>query len=188
MLHAVKRITTDIVGARAISYHIPTFLEGFHKVRMYVKLIIFLGIVAIVRYEDDTVVTHGLDDVFQIVSTRRHVLQQYPILELTTIAHHNIEREGVEQPVSGASFLETVTILNVIAESAAAFDINLKQFLDGMEIIDEGTARKFRSLAQLRVQPSALNLLQGDATPVPRPVDGFHEPDIFVQLIDSHIV
>ena len=155
---------------------------------MNIKFMILLGVVAIVRYEDGMVVTHGLDDVLKIIPARWHVFQEYPLLELAAVTYHGIEREGVEQPVSGASFLETVTILNVIAESAAAFDINLKQFLDGMEIIDEGTARKFRSLAQIRVQPSALNLLQGDATPVPCPVDGFHEPDIFVQLIDSHIV
>ena len=134
------------------------------------------------------VVTHGLDDVLKIIPARWHVFQEYPLLELAAVTYHGIEREGVEQPVSGASFLKTVTILNVIAESAAAFNINLKQFLDGMEIIDEGTARKFRSLAQIRVQPPVLNLLQGDATPVPCPVDGFHEPDIFVQLIDSHIL
>ena len=155
---------------------------------MDVKLIIFLGIVAVVRYEDDTVVTHGLDDVFQIVSARRHVLQQYPILELTTIAHHYIEREGVQQPVSCTSFLETVAILNVIAESAATFDGNPKQFFDGMEIVDEGSSREFRSFTNVRIQPSALNLLQGNATSFSCPVDGFHEPYIFVELIDSHIL
>lgn len=76
----------------------------------------------------------------------------------------------------------------MIAKSAATFDGNTKQFLDGMEIIDEGTARKFRPLAQIRIQPSALNLLQGNATSFSCPMDGFHEPYIFVELIDSHIL
>ena len=36
-------------------------------------------------------VTHGLDDVFQIVSARRHVLQENPLLEFATVAHHGVE-------------------------------------------------------------------------------------------------
>ena len=79
---------------------------------MDVKLIIFLGIVAVVRYEDDTVVTHGLDDVFQKVSARRHIFQEDSFLELAAVADHGIEREGIEHPTSGTSFLEAVAILN----------------------------------------------------------------------------
>ena len=84
--------------------------------------------------------------------------------------------------------LETVATLYVIAESAATFNGNPKQFLDGMEIVDEGSSREFRSFTNVRIQPSALNLLQGNATSFSCPVDGFHEPDIFVELIDSHIL
>ena len=89
---------------------------------MDVKLIIFLGIVAVVRYEDDTVVTHGLDDVFQIVSARRHVLKKDPFLELAAVANHGMEGEGIEQPTSGTSFIETVAILYVITIAAATAD------------------------------------------------------------------
>ena len=126
---------------------------------MDVKLIIFLGIVAVVRYEDDTVVTHGLDDVFQIVSARRHIFQEYTLLEFVTVANHGIEGEGIEHPASGTSFLEAVAILNVISVSAATADADFKQFLDGMEVVDEGTAREFRSFAEIRILPSALDFL-----------------------------
>lgn len=74
---------------------------------------------------------HGL---FLLVSRKRDEqhesscpnVPKYPILELTTIAHHYIEREGVQQPVSCTSFLETVATLYVIAVSAATFDGNPK--------------------------------------------------------------
>ena len=56
------------------------------------------------------------------------------------------------------------------------------------DVVDEGSSGEFRSLTEVRVQPSALDFLQGDAAPFLCPVDGFHEPDIFVQLIDSHIL
>ena len=62
-LHAVKHITTDIVGVRSIIYHILTFLECLQKVRMDVKLIILLGIITIVRDEYDVVAAHRLDDI-----------------------------------------------------------------------------------------------------------------------------
>lgn len=58
--------------------------------------------------------------------------------------------EGIylEHPTSGTSFLEAVAILDVVAVSAATFDVYLKQFLDGMEVVDEGPAGEFRSLAE----------------------------------------
>ena len=87
---------------------------------------ILLSIEAIVGYGDDTVVTHRLDDVFQIVSARRHIFQEYTLLELATVANHGIEGEGIEHPVSGTSFLEAVAILNVIAVSAATADADFK--------------------------------------------------------------
>ena len=62
-------------------------------------------------------------------------------------------------PASGTSFLEAVTILNVIAVSAATADADFKQFLDGMEVVDEGTAREFRSFAEIRILPFALDFL-----------------------------
>ena len=102
-------------------------------------------------------VTHGLDDVFQIVSARRHIFQEYTIFELVTVANHGIEGEGIKHPTSGTSFLEAVAILNVIAVSAATADADFKQFLDGMEVVDEGTAREFRSFAEIRILPSALD-------------------------------
>ena len=42
----------DIVRARAICDHIPTFLESLHEIRMDVKLIILLGIIAVVGDND----------------------------------------------------------------------------------------------------------------------------------------
>ena len=125
-------------------------------------------------------VTHGLDDVFQIVSARRHVLKKDSFLELAAVANHGMEGEGIEHPTSGTSCREAVTILNVIAGSAATADADFKQFLDGMEVVDEGSSGEFRSLTEVRVQPSALDFLQGDAASFLCPVDGFHEPDIFV--------
>ena len=81
---------------------------------MNVKLVILLRVITVVGNEDDVVVTHGLDDVLQEVPARRHVLQENPLLELAAVAHHGIERKCVEQPVSCTSFLEAVSILNVI--------------------------------------------------------------------------
>ena len=133
-------------------------------------------------------VTHGLDDVFQKVSARRHVLKKDSFLELAAVANHGMEGEGIEHPTSGTSFIETVAILDVVAVAAATFDVYLKQFLDAMDVVDEGSSGEFRSLTEVRVQPSALNLLQGNATPVPCSMNGLYEPDIFVQLIDSHIL
>lgn len=129
---------------------------------MDVKLIILLGIVTIVRDENDMVVTHGLDDVFQKVSARRHVLQKDPFLELAAVTNHGMEGEGIEHPTSGTSFIETVAILDVVAVSAATFDVYLKQFLDAMDVVDEGSSGEFRSLTEVRVQPSALDFLQGN--------------------------
>ena len=94
------------------------------------------------------VVTHGLDDVFQIVSARRHIFQKDSFLELAAVADHSIEREGIEHPTSGTSFLEAVAILYVITIAAATADADFKQFLDGMEVVDEGSAGEFRSLAE----------------------------------------
>ena len=125
-------------------------------------------------------VTHGLDDVFQIVSARRHVLKKDSFLELAAVANHGMEGEGIEHPTSGTSFLEAVAILDVVAVCAATFDVYLKQFLDAMDVVDEGSSGEFRSLTEVRVRPSALDFLQGDAAPFLCPVDGFHEPDIFV--------
>lgn len=67
--------------------------------------------------------------------------------------------EGIylEHPTSGTSFLEAVAILDVVAVSAATFDVYLKQFLDGMEVVDEGPAGEFRSLAEFWFLPSALD-------------------------------
>ena len=48
------------------------------------------------------------------------------------------------------------------------------------DVVDEGSSGEFRSLTEVRVQPSALDFLQGDAAPILCLVDGFHEPDIFV--------
>ena len=93
-------------------------------------------------------VTHGLDDVFQIVSARRHVLKKDSFLELAAVANHGMEGEGIEHPTSGTSFLEAVAILDVVAVSAATFDVYLKQFLDAMDVVDEGSAGEFRSLAE----------------------------------------
>ena len=107
---------------------------------MDVKLIILLGIVTIVRDENDMVVTHGLDDVFQKVSARRHILQKDPFLELAAVANHGMEGEGIEHPTSGTSFLEAVAILDVVAVSVATFDVYLKQFLDAMDVVDEGSS------------------------------------------------
>ena len=91
-----------------------------------------------------------------------------------------MEGEGIEHPTSGTSFIETVAILDVVAVAAATFDVYLKQFLDAMDVVDEGSSGEFRSLTEVRVQPSALDFLQGDAAPILCLVDGFHEPDIFV--------
>jgi len=102
---------------------------------MDVKLIILLGIVTIVRDENDMVVTHGLDHVFQKVSARRHIFQKDPFLELAAVANHGMEGEGIEHPTSGTSFIETVAILDVVAVSAATFDVYLKQFLDAMDVV-----------------------------------------------------
>ena len=101
-------------------------------------------------------VTHGLDDVFQIVSARRHVLKKDSFLELAAVANHGMEGEGIEHPTSGTSFLEAVTILNVIAVSAATFDVYLKQFLDAMDVVDEGSSGEFRSLPEGRGNLSCL--------------------------------
>lgn len=58
--------------------------------------------------------------------------------------------EGIylEHPTSGTSFLEAVAILYVITIAAATADADFKQFLDGMEVVDEGPAGEFRSLAE----------------------------------------
>ena len=76
-----------------------------------------------------------------------------------TVANHGIEGESIEHPASGTSFLEAVAILNVIAVSAATADADFKQFFDEMEVVDEGTAREFRSFAEIRILPSALDFL-----------------------------
>ena len=102
-------------------------------------------------------VTHGLDDVFQIVSARRHVLKKDSFLELAAVANHGMEGEGIEHPTSGTSFLETVAILDVVAVSAATADADFKQFLNGMDVVDEGSAGEFRSLAEFRLLPSVLD-------------------------------
>ena len=68
------------------------------------------------------VVTHGLDDVFQKVSARRHIFQKDPFLELAAVANHGMEGEGIEHPTAGISFLEAVAILDVVAVSAATAD------------------------------------------------------------------
>ena len=94
------------------------------------------------------VVTHGLDDVFLKVSARRHIFQKDPFLDLAAVADHSIEREGIEHPTSGTSFLEAVAILDVVAVSAATFDVYLKQFLDAMDVVDEGSSGEFRSLTE----------------------------------------
>lgn len=62
---------------------------------MNIKFMILLCIEAIVGYGDDTVVTHCLDDVFQIVSARRHIFQEYTILEFATVANHGIEEKAL---------------------------------------------------------------------------------------------
>lgn len=58
--------------------------------------------------------------------------------------------EGIylEHPTSGTSFLEAVAILYVITIAAATADADFKQFLDGMEVVDEDPAGEFRSLAE----------------------------------------
>lgn len=101
-------------------------------------------------------VTHGLDDVFQKVSARRHIFQKDSFLELTAVANHGMEGEGIEQPTSGTSFIETVAILDVVAVCAATFDVYLKQFLDAMDIVDEGSSGEFRSLTEVRGNLSCL--------------------------------
>ena len=101
-------------------------------------------------------VTHGLDDVFQIVSARRHVLKKDSFLELAAVANHGMEGEGIEHPTSGTSFLEAVAILDVVAVSAATFDVYLKQFLDAMDVVDEGSSGEFRSLTEVRGNLSCL--------------------------------
>ena len=101
-------------------------------------------------------VTHGLDDVFQIVSARRHVLKKDPFLELAAVANHGMEGEGIEHPTLGTSFLETVAILDVVAVAAATFDVYLKQFLDAMDVVDEGSSGEFRSLTEGRGNLSCL--------------------------------
>ena len=101
-------------------------------------------------------VTHGLDDVFQKVSARRHVLKKDPFLELAAVANHGMEGEGIEHPTSGTSFIETVAILDVVAVSAATFDVYLKQFLDAMDVVDEGSSGEFRSLTEVRGNLSCL--------------------------------
>lgn len=68
------------------------------------------------------VVTHDLDDVFLKVSARRHIFQKDSFLELAAVADHSIEREGIEHPTSGTSFLEAVAILYVITIAAATAD------------------------------------------------------------------
>ena len=101
-------------------------------------------------------VTHGLDDVFQIVSARRHVLKKDSFLELAAVANHGMEGEGIEHPTSGTSFIETVAILDIVAVSAATFDVYLKQFLDAMDVVDEGSSGEFRSLTEGRGNLSCL--------------------------------
>ena len=83
---------------------------------------ILLGIIAVVGDNDGMVVTHGLDDVFLKVSARRHIFQKDSFLELAAVADHSIEREGIEHPTSGTSFLEAVAILYVIKLDAATAD------------------------------------------------------------------
>ena len=123
---------------------------------MNLKLIILLGIIAVVGDDDGMVVTHGLDDVFQKVSARRHIFQKDSFLELAAVANHGMEGEGIEHPTSGTSFIETVAILDVVAVSAATFDVYLKQFLDAMDIVDEGSSGEFRSLTEVRGNLSCL--------------------------------
>ena len=101
-------------------------------------------------------VTHGLDDVFQKVSARRHIFQKDSFLELAAVANHGMEGEGIEHPTLGTSFLETVAILDVVAVSAATFDVYLKQFLDAMDVVDEGSSGEFRSLTEVRGNLSCL--------------------------------
>ena len=101
-------------------------------------------------------VTHGLDDVFQIVSARRHVLKKDSFLELAAVANHGMEGEGIEHPTSGTSFIETVARLDVVAVSAATFDVYLKHFLDAMNVIDESSSGEFRSLTEVRGNLSCL--------------------------------
>ena len=101
-------------------------------------------------------VTHGLDDVFQKVSARRHVLKKDSFLELAAVANHGMEGEGIEHPTLGTSFIETVAILDVVAVSAATFDVYLKQFLDAMDVVDEGSSGEFRSLTEVRGNLSCL--------------------------------
>ena len=149
IFHTVERITSDVICARTVCHHIPALLESLYEIWMNVKFMILLFIETIIGYEDDMVVTHRLDDVFQIVSARGHIFQENSFLELATVANHSIEGEGIEHPASGTSFLEAVTILNVIAVSVATADADFKQFLDGMEVIDKGTAREFRSFAEI---------------------------------------
>ena len=102
------------------------------------------------------VVTHGLDDVFLKVSARRHIFQKDSFLELAAVADHSIEREGIEHPTSGTSFLEAVAILDVVAVAAATFDVYLKQFLDAMDGVVEGSSGEFRSLTEVRGNLSCL--------------------------------
>lgn len=101
-------------------------------------------------------VTHGLDDVFQKVSARRHIFQKDSFLELAAVANHGMEGEGIEHPTSGTSFIETVAILDVVAVAAATFDVYLKQFLDAMDVVDEGSSGEFRSLTEVRGNLSCL--------------------------------
>ena len=46
----------------------------------------------------------------------------HSFLELAAVADHSIEREGIEHPTSGTSFLEAVAILYVITIAAATAD------------------------------------------------------------------
>ena len=95
--------------------------------------------------------------------------------------------ERVEQPAAQIAVAQLVGILDIIAIVSPALveDGEAEEFLDGDAPFVERAFGDFLSVAHVVFQPSAIELLQRDAL---SPIDGFHEPDVFVHLICCHTV
>ena len=174
----------DAVEARAERNQIPALLEELHAIGMDVECVTLFAPIALVGDAKLGVGLHRFEDERQGVLSRWNILEEDAVLDGLAVQQQVADGDGLEQPAAKAAAPDFLYIIYIIMVAAFAltFDDEVEHvFGCNLPFVEGADGDGLR--VHLLVEPLLVDFLEGDSS---GPVDGVHEPNIFVDKVLCH--
>ena len=184
---AIQRLDADYALVNAVAHKVPSLPEQLHTIRCHGEGVLVFAPITLIGNLQQLAFLHRFRDHGEEILTRRNVFQEDAVLEGFAFQERIADRHSAEQPPLQAVILQRLAVLDVIAVAVAlvAHDDETEHIFNRVLPGVERAARNLQSLAQIGIEPPAVDFLQRDFLGM---VERFYEPDVFVDLVFGHTI